>query len=252
MGLAFTEVLDPLEGLEKMKIQTFKNDGFTEGDVSMTFVVMYNPVSYFSEVKNKYEKVTVEGAKPVYNFKRIEDESLSIELLLDATGASVNEDLKPPTSGAGEIVDLSKVSTEKGNTEFAINQFLNETKRIVDEEHQPRYIKVLWGELAFEGIMETAKVTHTLFNKDGKPIRSKLGLTFKKHQSLKEQAAELKKKSSDLTHIRQVKEEDTLPLLSFDKYKDPSLYLQLAQVNRLNNFRSLTNGSRLRLPPLEK
>jgi len=58
--------------------------------------------------------------------------------------------------------------------------------------------------------------------------------------------------SPDLTHIRIVKEGDTLPLLCHQVYGDPKYYIAVAAVNGLNDFRNLKKGERIMFPPLEK
>jgi nucleoid-associated protein YgaU len=64
--------------------------------------------------------------------------------------------------------------------------------------------------------------------------------------------AEEGKNSPDLTHYRQVKQGDTLPLMVFNIYKDPKYYLEIARVNGLTNFRKLLTGQNIIFPPLEK
>ena len=58
--------------------------------------------------------------------------------------------------------------------------------------------------------------------------------------------------SPDLTHLRDVRDGDTLPLLAYDIYGNAQLYLEVARVNKLVNFRRLRPASRLSFPPLDK
>ena len=58
--------------------------------------------------------------------------------------------------------------------------------------------------------------------------------------------------SPDLTHLRDVRDGDTLPLLAYDIYGNAQLYLEVARVNKLVNFRRLRSASRLSFPPLDK
>lgn len=251
MGLSFSNVLNPLEGLVKLLINTF-DDEFVTG--SKSFVVMYNPSGYFQEYKNQYEKIKTTGNKESLKFKHISASSITVELLFDATGASTTSASSDSTSKAkgSKIIKLSDEVIKQKNTHDAIKKLLDELNNIKGEKHKPKFAQLIWGSLDFKGVLESAKVTHALFGSDGKPIRSKVDCTFRTHQSLKEQAAEAKKNSPDLTRFKQVKAEDNLTLISHDTYDDPKYYLELARVNRLNNFRALRNGSRLRLPPIEK
>jgi nucleoid-associated protein YgaU len=58
--------------------------------------------------------------------------------------------------------------------------------------------------------------------------------------------------SPDLTHVRLIKDGDTLPALCHAIYGDPLRYLQVASVNGLDDFRRLEAGTRLVFPPLER
>ncbi|MEM9337725.1 MAG: hypothetical protein AAGA66_03295 [Bacteroidota bacterium] len=251
MGIAFSNVLNPLEGLVKLLINTFNEEDFNKP--SKSFVTMYNPQSFDHQVKPIYEKTKVSGNKEIQKFKYIQADTLSLELLFDATGASVSDGSKYPIADLiGEKVDLqAKVKKDK-STYDAIQELLLELYNAASETHKPRYVEIIWGSLNFRGVLESSKTTHSLFGADGRPIRSKVACVFKNHESLAQQAARTKKNSPDLTRFKQVKDEDNLPLIAQDTYEDPRFYLELARVNRINNFRALRNGSRLRLPPVEK
>jgi nucleoid-associated protein YgaU len=58
--------------------------------------------------------------------------------------------------------------------------------------------------------------------------------------------------SPDLTHVRMVKEGDTLPLMTYRIYGDPKYYLEVAKANKINNFRKLKTGDIIIFPPLTK
>jgi nucleoid-associated protein YgaU len=64
------------------------------------------------------------------------------------------------------------------------------------------------------------------------------------------ESAEAGRKSPDLTHIRIVREGDTLPGLCEDIYNDPAYYLEVARFNRLGSFRNLEIGSEIYFPQL--
>jgi nucleoid-associated protein YgaU len=58
--------------------------------------------------------------------------------------------------------------------------------------------------------------------------------------------------SPDLTHVREVKKGDTLPLMTFRIYGDSKYYLEVAKANNITNFRKLEVGQRIFFPPIEK
>ena len=249
MAISYTRVNNPQDGLDKLRIDIYPNETASAPDVG--YLAMYNPTGFSQEFKNVYDKAKVSGNQEVNVFKHIEAPTLNIELLLDATGASISKPSKASFAGEGTVHDLTEM-VRGHNTFDAICIFLDDLNSVKGEDHKPGFVEVSWGHFIFRGILESAKVSHTLFKANGVPIRSKVNCTFKSQKSLEEQQAETKKNSPDLTRFKMVKAEDTLPLIAFDVYEDTSFYLELARINKLNNFRSLRNGIKLRLPPVKK
>jgi nucleoid-associated protein YgaU len=62
--------------------------------------------------------------------------------------------------------------------------------------------------------------------------------------------AEERRSSPDLTHLHTVKAGEHLTLLADKYYGDASRYLQVADYNKLANFRRLEPGQQLVFPPL--
>ena len=237
--MALTDVFGELEGLAKMSITAYADEEYSEE--LDTFEVMYNPNTYSQEFKNTYERQTTQGNTETLVFVHTAPETVSFEFLFDATGASV--------SGSSNMAD--KVIEDK-RTDQAITEFLDTTYRRSGDTHRPNFLKLRWGFFEFQGLLESATVTHKLFNLDGNPIRSTVNCNFRKHTSLQEQAAQNKLSSPDLTHYRLVQAGDTLPGIAQKIYGDPSFYLEIARVNNLINFRNLEVGQRLTLPPIDK
>jgi Uncharacterized protein containing LysM domain len=120
------------------------------------------------------------------------------------------------------------------------------------KSHEPYHLKLVWGSLVFTGRATELSLTHKLFNPDGQPIRTVAKVIFKKSIEEKKRARKEDKSSPDLTHKRTVKAGDTLPLLCYRIYGDPRYYLQVAQVNGLDNFRKLMPNTSLLFPPIDK
>ena len=247
MPSAFTEILNPADNLEKMKIQTFEDENYTVSAKSKTFLVMYNPTSYEQGFQNTFDLAKVDGGKDLLKFKRINPNDFKIDLLFDATGVSGTGE----SSATGNEIDLTSKVKGKDTSE-AITLLLDELNLINGDTHNIRFVQIEWGGQLFRGLLKSAKINHTLFKPNGKPIRSKLTLEFKEHIALKEQLAASKRTSPDLTKFIQVKGESRLPLMAFDEYENGNFYLEIARVNRLDNFRKLNAGQRLRFPPVEK
>ena len=80
----------------------------------------------------------------------------------------------------------------------------------------------------------------------------KCGLTFKEFKEENLRVAEENNQSPDLTHYRDEKKGDTLPLMCFRIYGDSRHYMEVARANKLANFRNLTVGEQVFFPPFEK
>ena len=118
--------------------------------------------------------------------------------------------------------------------------------------HRPNYLIVQWGTFICECYLISSRITYTLFDSFGIPLRAKVNATFlERIESKLNQIANMFS-SPDLTHTRLVKEGDRLPLMVFKEYKNQDYYLQVARANKLKNFRKLKTGEMINLPPVSK
>ena len=214
---------------KKMSIEAYKEADYS-GEPVKTFEVMFNPNTYSQKYEVNYDDAQGQGdsaSKQV--FGGIKPQDYTFDFLFDGTGT------------AAEKVDVHEV----------IEDFLTITAKLDGEIHRPFYLKLSWGSLIVKCVLKSADVTYTLFKSDGYPLRAKVKATFTENIPDTERAAEERKSSPDLTHVRTVKQGDHLTLLSDRLCKDPAYYLQLAQVNGLTNFRRLAVGQVLRFPPIK-
>jgi nucleoid-associated protein YgaU len=125
-------------------------------------------------------------------------------------------------------------------------------------QHRTNYVRIKWGRLAlmrfdpdvFDGSLKSAQIQYKMFKSDGTPLRAIITATFT--EAISDEAAESRDNNSspDLTHVRRVKEGDTLPALTREIYGDFRYYLEVARANQLSNFRQLTPGDTIFFPPL--
>ncbi|WP_136525540.1 CIS tube protein [Geomonas ferrireducens] len=224
--------------LEKLLILAFDTSEDAErgskAEAKESFEALINPESYTLEYKVKTsdgQGQGTSGAQAKYEFTLPEE--LTFEFLFDNTGII---DGKPNKEGVQKDVDrLRKMLTGYQG-----------------KSHEPYHLKLVWGSLVFTGRATELSLTHKLFNPDGQPIRTVAKVKFKKSIEEKKRARKEDKSSPDLTHKRTVKAGDTLPLLCYRIYGDPRYYLQVAQVNGLDNFRKLTPNTSLLFPPIDK
>ena len=95
-------------------------------------------------------------------------------------------------------------------------------------------------------------INFKLFRADGTPLRAVAKAKFRATVENELRVRQERKRSPDITHVRVVKAGDTLPMLAYEIYEDPSYYIQVAQANNLYNFRYLEPGTKIFFPPIEK
>ena len=95
-------------------------------------------------------------------------------------------------------------------------------------------------------------INFKLFLPDGTPIRAIVKASFKGSVENSLRVRQENQESSDVTHVRIVKEGDKLPLMAYEIYKDSLYYIKVARYNKLVNFRNLKPGQRILFPPFKK
>ncbi len=219
----------------KMMIFGFDNPALTIPAPIPPFKAHVNPESYTKSVYIKYSGKQAPGtSSAANNYNHTEPRSLSFDFLLDRTGALGNISL----GDSGVTVDI-----------------IHFKKLTLDYEgkiHRPRYLKLIWGTLLFDCQLQKLDVEYKMFSPQGLPLRAVLKTKFIEFtESTKRNAIE-NRSSPDLTHVRTVKEGDTLPLLTHRIYGDSKYYLEVAKINGLTNFRRLEPGTEIVFPPIEK
>ncbi len=217
----------------KLKITAYKKDTFSNSDKVGEFAVRYNPSSIDHKYNICFDEGQAVGASASENkFRNSKPEEISFDLIFDNTFIAEDE----------KNFDVSK----------ALKDF---KKLVVDfngDIHRTNYVRLSWGELSFKGQVKDISFTYTAFTAKGIPLKATAKLTFVEVVNIAERLAEENKSSPDLTHIITVKEGDTLPGLCYKIYSNPAYYLEVARVNKIDNFRKLRAGDRVILPPLNR
>ena len=104
----------------------------------------------------------------------------------------------------------------------------------------------------FKGVLTEMDITFKLFKPDGTPLRATASAKFTGFIEDNLRVAMENNTSPDLTHVRIVKEGDTLPLMSQRIYGDSKYYLEVAKANKITIFRKLKVGQLIFFPPIEK
>lgn len=219
--------------VSKLRIFSYPDADRKSSDANME--VLVNPESYSQKITVKFSEKQAPGTTAkLPKFSKIEPQKLDFELLFDSTG--VINGVKDDTNGVeSELAKFKKLVLEyKG------------------DKHRPRFLSIYWGTLKFDCCLETLDITYKLFRADGLPLRALAKVGFIGIMDDTKRVSKENSQSPDLTHVRTVKEGDTLPLMSFQVYGDPKYYIEVANANGLNDFRNLKTGQKIKFPPIEK
>ena len=220
--------MDVLKLPFNLKIIPVHREGFPIG---VPFLAMFNPesVAIKEDVEYNPHCTTGEvGSDPT--FVRVKARTFTLELTIDGTGVNTNG-VKIPIPAQ---IALFRAAT-------------TEMQGVI---HRPAYLLVQYGTFVVRCVLNSSTVTYTMFDKFGLPIRAKISASFTEVVDKVFSKIVGMLSSPDLTHVREVKEGDILPLLVYQIYQNQNYYLQVARVNRLKNFRRLAAGTTLFFPPL--
>ncbi len=235
------------KALAKLTIIPFLNQKPYIIPAGVPFVAMYNPTTFNTQHNQTLvDLVKSDGIEATTAFKRTINQTISVQLFLDATGASP----------AGGVVGatLSKVAKAAGSVDLLVANFFLTTQSPNPKSHNPNILRVIWGAgLFLECTLQSATVSYTLFDRLGRPLRATINATFRQ---IKTPTAIAKIKnffsSPDVTKTYTVVAGDTIYNLAQREYGDDSFYRQIAEFNNLTNYRKLVPGQLLYFPPVNK
>ncbi|TMI64915.1 MAG: hypothetical protein E6H07_03075 [Bacteroidetes bacterium] len=229
--------------LKRIKINGYDNISRTGSP--KVFTAFINPDELTINYTSRFDDQPAAGKTTTTgNFLGTNPVELTLKFYLDGTQA------------AGKL---------KGSdgSDMTVAQKLNEFYSVCgynSDSHRPRYVEVIWGKLhflrfdpeVFFGSVTSVSVNYKLFNQDGTPLRAILNVTFKQYVPDEESESGGQPASPDLTHVRIVKEGDTLPAMAYKIYGDYKYYFEVARANNLNDFRNLVPGTKIFFPPFDK
>lgn len=204
----------------------------------------FNPESLKIDMSNTYD--FVKGLNQIsgnLKFLRGKTTCLKVTLIIDSTLAK-------------DFVNFIDGALDGINGQ--LEKFLKLAYTMNDSSHESNYLILKWGSMKFGDStagfrcrLKKLEIEHKMFANDGTPLRSEAKCTFVESLSDDARAKKVKKNSPDLTHVRQVKQGDTLPKMVFDIYGNTQYLMAVAAVNNLDHFRSLTVGQSLIFPPVQ-
>lgn len=219
--------------VSKLKIYSYADADRKSPDDNME--VLVNPESYSQKITVKFSEKQADGTTAkMPMFSKMEPQKLDFELLFDSTGV------------------INGVRDETNGVESELERFKKLALEYKGDKHRPRFLTIYWGKLIFDCCLESLDITYKLFRADGLPLRALAKVSFIGSMDDTKRVRKEFSQSPDLTHVRTVKEGDTLPLMSFKIYGDSKYYIEVAKVNGLNDFRNLKTGQKIKFPPIEK
>lgn len=149
---------------------------------------MINPKDYESKKEIKYCVENWIGG-PV--FKSYNQEGLELEFVLDTTGV------------------LTKLGDDKfgKSLKSLINDLSETVYQYIGTVHQPGFVKVIWGELNFQGRLQQMDIKYTMFDPNGAPLRATVQLKLIRYTDVKTFRLQMSNSSPDLSHVVTVKTE---------------------------------------------
>lgn len=215
--------------LEKLQILAYSEPDYRGAPVG-EFRVMFNPEEYTQTYAVDYKETQGAGTtgSPMV-FRKIKPQEYTLKLYFDGTGAAVDpEDIYEKIQSFFRLIGYD------------------------GEMHRPRFLKLIWGKLESRCVLVKADVVYKMFYPDGTPLRAIMTATFSENVDDKTRVKQENASSPDLTHVRTVKDGDTLMGLTTRIYGDVRYYLAVAEFNGLDHFQTLKPGTRLVFPPIEK
>jgi len=233
--------------LIKLQIKAYSDEQFSEEVAEGEFKTMLNPEKYSFKYKIEQNEEQASGTSSSSpRFNKIPPEDLELEFVFDRTGVITDY-------GSPDKESDNKVYKDEGS---GIIDDVETFKRVVynynGDEHRPNYLIISWGTLLFKGTLSEMDLTFKLFKSNGMPLRATAKAKFKGFIEDNLRVAMENNSSPDLTHIRIVKDGDTLPLMAYRIYGDSRYYLEVARANNITNFRKLKVGQKIYFPPIEK
>ena len=220
--------------LKKLRIDKYDDEEYAVKTEDY-YDLLINPDTYTHTYSIQYNDTTAPGRpKAQTKFARMGQETVSFKIMFDGTG------VVPGTPPDGKSTSIKKT----------IDDFRNLCLKYNGQLHEPNFLQLTWGTLAFRCRLKGFNLKYLLFTPEGEPVRAEADVNFVGYTAPDEAAKEVKMGSADMSHLVTVKAGDTLPLLCYRIYGTSVLYPQVARINGLKGFRRIAPGTQLLFPPI--
>jgi nucleoid-associated protein YgaU len=187
--------------------------------------VMFNPPEYQLQVTNQFAEVGIPGlGSSLLQFVRGSARTLTMELFFDTTDLGIDVRLY-----TGLVLNLTSLNSET---------------------HAPPRLLFIWGSLIFPCVLESVTQTFDFFNTVGMPLRARLNVTLKGHDTLEDLLGSHQLLSADRTKQWIFKKGDTLQKIAAQEYGDSNKWRPIAEANGIDNPLTIPVGRALKVPAL--
>lgn len=198
---------------------------------------LFNPSEFTINRSNRWTTEQGGGAVfPKVNFGGNDPATMQMQLLFDTYEAG--GDVRQYTN---KVVDLMKPSSGA---------------RGGGKRPEPPYVMFCWGSFqSFVGVVTKVQQKFILFRSDGTPARAVLDVTLQQVEPDRSQGGQAPSGGQNPSsqgepgqRVRIVQPGDTLDLIAYQEYGDPSQWRLLADANSLDNPRVLRPETTLAIP----
>jgi hypothetical protein len=157
-----------------------------------------------------------------------------------------------------ELMNAQTAAAIKGPYELALeknNRLENKTKELEDQakgltagsKAAPPITKFVWGDFSFVAIVESVKVSYTMFRPDGTPVRAKAKIKLKQIEEETFYPPQNPTSRSTPRKVWVVQEGQRLDWIAYQEYGNTSMWRYLAEINNLDNPMRLRPGQIINL-----
>lgn len=196
-----------------------------DAPASPPIAVMFNPPRYELSKTNRFAEIKIPGLpSSVLQFVNGNAKTLTMELFFDTTGTGA--DVRTTTAAIANLTELGAIT------------------------RAPPRLLLLWGSLAFPCFLVSVRQEFDYFNAAGLPLRARLTVEFKGHDSVESLVAAVPVAQVEQATAYVAMAGDTLQAIAASVYDDPAKWRQIADANNLDDPRTLGAGLRLQIPRL--
>ena len=215
--------------LIKMQIISFEDNTFLKKHDTITLQINPSTLKYSLGLSYISDK-SVGKSNSEIKYDRSNKTTLNFDFIFDDTGIVPNPEKKSLVEMISHLEDVV----------YNINS----------DTHEPNYLQVNWGSFLFNGRMSSLSYDYSLFRPDGSPLRVKTSMSIEGYMNKLQESKTVCRLSSDLSRLVTLKAGESIAHLCNQIYGDSSYCLEVADYNKLGDFRNVQIGTQLMFPPL--